>query len=72
MGGGARVWWQCVLQQNELGGEMVCDFLSDHSQTTMPLLVRQMGVSAYNSAVSTAVRELSFAAYATVTGWFTS
>jgi hypothetical protein len=38
----------------------------------MPLLVRQMGVSAYNSAVSTAVRELSFAAYATVTGWFTS
>ena len=61
---------QCVLTPMDMS--MYCDWQSDHSQSLLPLLMRQMATSAYNSAFSTAIRETLLGAVNTVTGLFTA
>lgn len=59
---------QCALTTEDMN--MYCAWHSDHSQSLLPLLLRRMATSAYNSALSTAVREALLGAVNTVTGLF--
>jgi hypothetical protein len=61
---------QCVLTTEDMN--MYCDWNTEHSQSLLPLLLRQMAYSAYNSALSTALREALFGVVNTVTGYFSA